>query len=66
MWKAKVADIRAVERHQLRCTALCDDGSAFFVPVAPDWKTVVGDVIMLTAKKIKKLAAIKPLKRERE
>lgn len=53
--------IQGVEQHSLRCTALCDDGSAFFVPVGRDGQSVVGDVLRLTPAKIKALAALKPL-----
>ncbi len=50
--------IPEVEKHSLRHTAICDDGSVFFVPVASDGKTVLGGPILLTPAKMRKLAAL--------
>ncbi len=41
-----------------RMTAMTNEESAFFVPVANDGKTVIGNVFEMTRTKILKLASI--------
>ena len=45
-----------------RLTAATDKNSAFFVPVAKDGKTVIGECFELTWRKIKKLALLENIK----
>ncbi len=52
--------ITAIEKNTcFRLTAVAGEESAFFVPVAQDGKTVIGDCIELTRAKIMKLAQLK-------
>ncbi len=41
-----------------RMTAMCNNGSAFFVPTGNDGKTVIGGVFEMSKAKILKLASI--------
>lgn len=53
------ADIKAIERnHCFKLTAACDDGSAFFIPLAKDG-TALGPARLFTPKQIRVLAIIK-------